>query len=479
MKKFYTLAFVVATAFGVQAAAFVSPGDGSTWTMAKIAAVDTSGVTADGENAYTVAENVTISAGDIFQLEGGITVTLGKGVEIDIEGTALLAPATRTTITGVDAASAGKYIWVKGVSETAPVQIKNLDFAYCALKLTPAMGAVVDGCTFRYHQASVSYGTSALQLGGIGGSAEEAYTVTNCTFEYNRRSAIGTASNVSVPLLIENNTFNYNDEQNLNYPHINVTASSSCVIRGNKVLGNREKTLGGGIIVADLLGVTSNAQSLIEDNEVKDCRYGIAVYNIQNAIVRNNTLINNNTETNPNNGGSGINFYEPKGNGLTAKVYGNHIEGSLWGVTVIGCKNVNLGRTDVPEGDPEYCPGDNKFINNGNGTDADGNLVRYDVYNNSPNTVYAMNNYWYIANGETPAATVFDIADDDTLGEVIYTPWLGSTFSGISTVGTDNILTGVKYYNLQGVESATPFDGVNIVVNEYSNGAKTATKVIR
>ena len=46
----------------------------------------------------------------------------------------------------------------------------------------------------------------------------------------------------------------------------------------------------------------------------------------------------------------------------------------------------------------------------------------------------------------------------------------------------DTILvhTGQNYdYNLNGVQSATPFQGVNIMVNEYNDGSKTTSKVIR
>ena len=40
-------------------------------------------------------------------------------------------------------------------------------------------------------------------------------------------------------------------------------------------------------------------------------------------------------------------------------------------------------------------------------------------------------------------------------------------------------LLRTRYYNLMGVESASPFDGVNIVVKEYSDGSRVTTKVIR
>ena len=486
MKKFYLLSILAAASMTLQAAVFTSSGNGETWTMTKLAAQEEVPVTVDETGkVFTVAENVTISAGDTFQMEDGITIKIAKSVEIDIEGTALMAVNERSLITATEANVAAKYIWIKTADATAAVEVKNLDFEYAALKLSPAFGANISDCTFRYQQASVSNGTASLQLGGVGVGENESYTVKNCTFEYNKRSAIGTASNASVALLIENNTFNYNDDQNLNYPHINVTACDrGVIIRNNTIVGNRDKNLGGGMVVADLMGVTSNAQTLIENNNVSDCRYGIAVYSKQNAIVRDNYLLNNNTEKTPANGGSGINFYEPNGVGLVAKVYRNHIEGSLWGVTVIGCKDVNLGRTDVAEDDENYCPGLNVFINNGNGSeqngfDGDSEFQRFDLYNNSGNTVYAMNNYWYVAEGASPRVSIIDKEDNPSHGEVIYAPWAGTTATGISTVDFTKSLTGVKYYNLNGVQSATPFQGVNIMVNEYNDGSKTTSKVIR
>ena len=38
---------------------------------------------------------------------------------------------------------------------------------------------------------------------------------------------------------------------------------------------------------------------------------------------------------------------------------------------------------------------------------------------------------------------------------------------------------GVKYVNVAGMESNTPFDGVNIVVTTYTDGTHSAVKVIK
>ena len=52
-----------------------------------------------------------------------------------------------------------------------------------------------------------------------------------------------------------------------------------------------------------------------------------------------------------------------------------------------------------------------------------------------------------------------------------------------TNVGVNDIIgkavAGVKYYNLAGVESDKPFDGVNVVVTTYTDGTKAATKVIK
>ena len=44
---------------------------------------------------------------------------------------------------------------------------------------------------------------------------------------------------------------------------------------------------------------------------------------------------------------------------------------------------------------------------------------------------------------------------------------------------TDKQVLNRTYYNLAGVESSKPFDGVNIVVTRYTDGTHTATKVLR
>ena len=157
---------------------------------------------------------------------------------------------------------------------------------------------------------------------------------------------------------------------------------------------------------------------VVQDNVITECRYGIAnVGPVPHFIIKDNVLRGNNHETNPMNGGSGISLYDPYRK-TTAHIEGNHIEGSLWGITIIGCKDVNVGKLDADPASEGYNPGRNVFKDNGNGG------VPYDLYNNSTLTVYAQGNTWSVAeqDAEHIETVVFHQADNASLGEVIYMP---------------------------------------------------------
>lgn len=51
--------------------------------------------------------------------------------------------------------------------------------------------------------------------------------------------------------------------------------------------------------------------------------------------------------------------------------------------------------------------------------------------------------------------------------------------TSITTTNAHKQVAGLTYYNLAGIASATPFDGVNIVVTRYTDGSQSAIKIIR
>ncbi len=51
--------------------------------------------------------------------------------------------------------------------------------------------------------------------------------------------------------------------------------------------------------------------------------------------------------------------------------------------------------------------------------------------------------------------------------------------TGVNDVNSTKEVKGVSYFNMMGVESAQPFDGVNIMVTTYTDGTQSAAKVLR
>ena len=55
----------------------------------------------------------------------------------------------------------------------------------------------------------------------------------------------------------------------------------------------------------------------------------------------------------------------------------------------------------------------------------------------------------------------------------------GNVSTGVNDVNSAKEVKGVSYFNMMGVESAQPFDGVNIMVTTYTDGTSSAAKVLR
>ena len=89
--------------------------------------------------------------------------------------------------------------------------------------------------------------------------------------------------------------------------------------------------------------------------------------------------------------------------------------------------------------------------------------------------------------GENAAGTVIGKEVDPQAGKVVYALNLqgGSDSQNIITAiqdvvdGTGKAVAGVKYYNLAGIESDRPFEGVNIVVTTYTDGSRSSSKVLK
>ena len=183
-------------------------------------------------------------------------------------------------------------------------------------------------------------------------------------------------------------------------------------IESNGIIGTQRNKVGG-IALGNLLGMEGANKVVIKNNTITKCRYGITAIGPFDVEISNNTLIDNQYEENPMNGGSGISIYDSSQK-LTARITGNYIEKHLWGITLLGGKEINIGKTDSSL--PDYNPGQNVFVDNGNGG------LLYDLYNNTPLTVYAQGNTWNVdeQSAEKIESVIYHQADDPSLGEVIY-----------------------------------------------------------
>lgn len=438
MKKFFTfLLMTAAVATVANAQDYTTAGDGTDYTFSSLAQIEGSGVTSQGNKVFDLTGNLTIAAGDNFTLEDSVMVRMAQDVQFTLNGTANFEVDHFAVFTKL-AAKAPSNIFISDV--TAPVSFKNVTLEYAGIKVYCDEEVKVDACNFRYHDGSTKHGSGAISLGGTA-----TVTVTNCHFEYSQLSAIAGAANSATPLTVENCFFYKNGQAGRNYPQVNLTVASQVIVRNNVVVGDRNKRNVGGIVVSNLMGAAKDVETLIEGNTVRDARYGISVQGSQKAKIINNTLVDNNVETNPNYGGSGINITDNGGTQETV-ITGNYIKGHLWGVTVVGGKNINLGKTDDPEAE-DYNPGGNIFVDNGN------NGVLYDLYNNSANTVYAQGNLWNVKQQtyENIAGVIFDKSDSDNLGEVIY--WSGDVpveyeQGDVNRDGTVNGSDVTKLYNI-------------------------------
>lgn len=434
-KLFFCLAMSWACASAVMAEDFQTNGKNNTYNFQTLAGIENSGVFKSG-NTYVVKGTCTISQGDHFKIDEGAVVAFTDNARLVIQGTADLTTSLPTTLTKYGGASSCIGI---SVQNDAVTEVKNLNFEYVGLQGNTSAGMNVRSCHFSNHNGSIS---AALSLGSDGAT----FHITDCTFDHCQKAAIGGAANYSCPTTIERCTFTHNSQANGNVPQLNLTAASHVTVSECTVEGDPSLTMVGGIAIANWFGY-SGMKATVDHCLIKDNRYGITTMGIMDVDIIGNELIGNNHETNPDNGGSGISLYDPYLQ-QKAVITANRIEGNLWGITVIGCGDVNIGKTEVTEDADDYNPGMNVFKDNGNRD------VFYDIYNNSTNKVYAQGNLWNVAQQDEKSIeeVVFHKNDNPSLGEVIFMP--AGDPAAIHTAHAQRP-TDTRIFNMQGVQVGT------------------------
>ena len=425
MKKFYLLTLISFLSCGIISAAdYVTVGDGTTYTFQSLSEIMDSGVTKDG-STYEVANNITISVNDKFQIENGITVKMGNTVQLRIDGSANFEATERVLFTRSSNIALPKGVYI--MDDINVTKFKNIDFEYCGLRAFGDKGLTVDNCTFRYNNGKLS-GSGALSFG----QDNTCYTITNCTFESNEVPGVGGPANLRCGCIIENCTFIDNNTKNSNKPQINISVGgdNEVIIRDCTLTG-AQRTKVGGIAISNTNALEGANIVTIENNDIRGHRYGITTnYGHQQVTIKGNKIIDNCYAASAAAGGSGISIYDNVGV-QTVVITNNHFEKNWWGITVIGGGEVNVGKTEDPSA-ADYNPGGNVFKDNGN------NGKLYDIYNNTALTIYAQGNKWGVdeQTAEKIETVIFHKNDDASRGEVIFMPAMEE--GGVSDIVTDD-----------------------------------------
>lgn len=406
--KFLSLIFTGLTSLTF--AQYSTPNTGVSWTLDDIAAASPETVTVDGIE-YTLHENLLIETNDELLLNDNIRLKIAPDVEIEVSGKLISDASQQVTITAVDQDNPYEGIWFNDGSEGF---FRNTLIQYGG-------GIRVVTATFEMHNCEMSFNNkedgsaTAAALSFSKGSP----IIKNSIFKNNVHPGLGSGANSSVSALIEGNYFELNNTLNNNRPQINMGPSGdadSIRIINNTVIGSPNLTNVGGISASSLVAV--NNKIVIKGNTIRGNRYGITSMGPTSGYITDNIIEDNNTEINPQNGGSGISLYNTELIYITR----NQIRRNLWGITNIKTANSTANvRTNLGSDDPEdFNPGGNIFSENGNGGEI------YALYNNTPQTVKALHNCWI----EGQESTIEDVEgvishknDDATLGEVFFDPF--------------------------------------------------------
>ena len=460
MKKIYSFLLMAAVAVGAMADDFVTDGTGNVYTFNALSQIEGTGVTVQDDGSYLVSADFTIAEGDVLRLENNDVIKMADGVRITLDGDADFAPADTAVVTRDAEGSKPKGFWMMG--ENGNANLKNVTFEYVGVVFGGLNSSLhADNCTFTLHNGKSSSSGALSFNASCGGNIVE-----NCYFIENTLNAIGNGASNPVGIIIRDCLFWHNTTDNRNKPQINLTCAGDydVYITGNQVIGG-QFTMSGGIGVSNMMGMGHTGKVYIEDNYITENRYGITTIGSMDAIIKNNVMIDNCYETNPNNGGSCVSIYDSSS---SSNIYmeGNWMEGGLWGITVpTGAPNINLGKVEDPEAE-DYNPGNNTFVNNGNSG------VLYDLFNNGTATIWAQGNTWNVAEQteENIEEVIYHQVDDPSKGLVIFMPAHQEGPSSVEEIQAAQQADGL-YYNLMGQPVSAPTGGIYI-----HNGKKILVK---
>jgi len=401
---------------------WVSPGDGTTYTMPDLVDV-TEGVVTVGENGFVINADLTISANDILKIDNQVERIDAAEILVTINGSMVCTNTDRVKFYGLNET---QHFSMRFENATG-CNIKKMYFSDGAGIKVIDSDVTFDDVKFVYFTRD--YCNAVIDIFNCDP------VIKDCYFMLNHGAAISSPANGQASPQILNCEFDTNVTDNVNTPQINLGPGDNDTIRivGNEVYTIMAQWYVGGLSIADLMG-TGETKVLLKDNIIKEGRYG---YNQQgqtiSSVIVGNQFIDNYHEDNPMNGGSGISIYGTTVNNK-AILRNNMITGNLWGITAIYLHDIDMGT----EEDWGY----NEIHDNYNAGEI------YDLYNNSACDIIAVGNQWGTTNYDFIEAHIYHQADDPSLGLVTFYPYVGS--EGIDEISAENLSKDNLYYTLEG-----------------------------
>lgn len=411
--RFIFLSFIILLFINAQAQ-IVTDGNGTKYTLQDLATVYPEAVICTEPGVYHLHENLTLSANDTLLLDEALQqLVLHNELTITIQG--VLISAERTDLLTVTSerenAESTSYEW--RLEEGSVGLLQQILFEDGKDIFLTDGEFTLRNCEF------TGFAESAVRLMNCNP------VITGCHFHDNHAAAIQSPANASSSPVITNNILYNNVLDNTNNPQINLGTggTDTIIITGNRIEGVAS-TMSGGIAISNLVGAEQVTQVLLSGNTITHNRYGYTQTGTNiSAEILDNIITDNNLETDPMNGGSGISIY---GYDTTcyAKIRRNIIAGNLWGVTAVYRYRIDMGTND------DW--GRNVLYDNSN----EGELYAFAMSQYSTLDVTAIGNYWGANDTAFAESVILHKADQSNLGQVEYEPILPlyPTVEGVSLI---------------------------------------------
>lgn len=448
MKKFLLVFLFFISLTSVLNAQWVSPGNGTSYTLPDLVNV-TDGAVTQGPDGFLINTDLTISTNDVLVIDNQVSRIDAAAILLTINGSMVC------TNTG------SNRVKFYGLNETEHFKIRFENAVGCNIKkmyFSDGAGIKVIESEVTFDDVKFVYFTRDYCNAVIDVFNCDP-VIKNCYFMLNQSAAISSPANGQASPQILNCDFDTN-VTDINSPQINLGPGGQDTIRivGNEIYTIMAQWYVGGISVADLMG-TGSTKVLLKDNIIREGRYG---YNQQgqtiSSVIEGNQFLNNFHEENPMNGGSGISIYGSSTNNK-AKLRNNVITGNLWGITAIYLHDIDLGTED------DW--GNNEIHDNYNSG------VIYDLYNNSACDITAVGNKWGTIHESDIEDHIVHQTDDPSLGLVTYIPFVGYDQITETIDPKDLDLSEATFYTINGQRvrySKSLNPGVYIVITDQ--GAK-------